>query len=251
MAMVPDPGSRGNTPQHLRYLGVETYNGRPMEVYRDHRGQMYGRPLGLTTHRHGLRDGGTVVGQQHSARVDPNGKHLKATYVELSEGDHGISQTLKRMKKLALEGSRHPDVWRISRQLVGTKHPNGKAKVRDQVEEARRLLKYIQTNIRWTPDIGDAETLAAPHRTLEVGAGDCDDVSILLAAMATSLAIPNRLKAIAADSRFPQEYTHVYNELKLNGRWVAAEPSIEGKALGWESPEIYKVMLEDVWTLDE
>jgi hypothetical protein len=221
-----------------------------MDVYEDTRtGKRYGQPTQLQL---GSIPFGRSVQYHHDVLADgPLNKRLKSKYISLSNGDKGIRETLVRMKSLAREGAQHPTVWKVSRTLVGTKHPEGPVPVRDQAGEAQRLLGWVQNNIRWTPDIGYAETLAGPWRTIEVGSGDCDDSSITLGALATSIGIPNRFKAIAANRDYPDEYTHVYNEMKLNGRWVAADPSIQGVPLGWESPQIFKVMTEDVWTTDD
>jgi hypothetical protein len=226
----------------MRFLGNFHVNGVLSEVYEDTQGTRYARPMEATAGDGYMRD---------VLHDGPEHIRMKSKYFELSEGDAGIRETLQRMKGLARKGAHHATVMKVSRSLVGSNHPLGKVPVRDQKGETARLLDWTQKNIRWTPDIGDAETLMAPHRTIQFGAGDCDDSAMVLAALATSIGIPNRFKAIAANEQWPQEFTHVYNELKIGGRWVAADPSVEGMPLGWESPKIFRVMTEDVWTPDE
>jgi hypothetical protein len=169
---------------------------------------------------------------------------VKGRVINLSEGDAGIRQTLELMKNLAIEGTQHGDIWELSRMLVGGDSP---VDVHDTSGEAQRLLKYIQDHLRWTPDTGNAETVAAPWRTLQVRAGDCDDLSTLLASLGVSIGLETRFKAIAANEDFKKEFSHVYVQFKLDGEWVSAEPSIKEVPLGWESPTIYRTMYKNVW----
>jgi len=172
-------------------------------------------------------------------------KPRKARIIPLSSGDKGTRETLLKMKELALAGARHPDIWELSRKTVRG------CPVKDTNCEAQKMLKWIHDNVRWTPDIGNAETVAAPWRTISVGGGDCDDVATLLASMAVSIGMPARFKAIAANPEYKNEFTHVYTELKVGNKWIPAEPSIKGMPLGWESPVIYRKMIQDVWNGEE
>jgi hypothetical protein len=180
--------------------------------------------------------------------ISPNGK-VKRKITKLSGGDKGIKETLDVMKKRAIEGAQHPQIWQLSRLIVGGDNP---CPVRDRECEMHRLLGWTQENIRWTPDIGFAETVAAPWRTLEVRAGDCDDLSTLLASLAVSIGIPARFKAIGANKNSPNDFTHVYIEMKdIDGEWVPAEPSVKEAPLGWESPVITRTMQLGVWNGEE
>jgi hypothetical protein len=170
--------------------------------------------------------------------------NVRGKVVKLSEGDAGIRQTLELMKGLAIEGTQHGDIWHLARMLVGGDSP---CDVHDQSCEAQRLLSYVQNSLRWTPDTGNAETVAAPWRTLEVRAGDCDDLSTLLASLGVSIGLETRFKAIAANPDFKKEFSHVYVEFKVGDEWVSAEPSIKEVPLGWESPTIYRTMHKNVW----
>lgn len=186
-----------------------------------------------------------VVPTDNIKGIRPSGKVKQRTYA-LKDGDAGIVQTLERMKKLALQDTEHPQIWELSRKIVGGPNP---CPVRDRQCEMGRLLHWVQENIRWTPDIGPSETVARPVRTMGVLAGDCDDVSILLGSLGISIGIPTRFKAIAANQAFPEDFTHVYVQFRdKDGQWVSAEPSVKGSPLGWESPIILREMTYDVWT---
>lgn len=93
---------------------------------------------------------------------------------------------------------------------------------RDERERARALLRWTHDNITFVPDPYRAELFQAPHVTLELGAGDCDDHASLLGAMMTSVGIRTRLVA----SGFGGRLTHVFPGVFLGGRWVAADSTL-------------------------
>jgi Transglutaminase-like superfamily len=55
----------------------------------------------------------------------------------------------------------------------------------------------VRDQIRYTSDVVDTETLQPPALTLSRGYGDCDDQSMLLAALLMSIGIPAVFCAIA------------------------------------------------------
>lgn len=188
----------------------------------------------------GMTPLGSAQVRKHNGRK--YGK-VRGRAMKLADGDAGTRQTLELMKTLALEGTQHGDIWQLSRELVGGSNP---VEVHDQASEAQRLLSYVQ-ELRWTPDTGHAETVAAPWRTLQVRAGDCDDLSTLLASLGVSIGLETRFKAIASNPDFKQDFSHVYLQFKIGDQWISAEPSIKGVPLGWESPTIFRTMTKNVW----
>jgi hypothetical protein len=120
---------------------------------------------------------------------------------------------------------------------------------RDYKGQAAALLKWVQDNIYYVnePD----ERLQEPTYTLRVRYGDCDDMAILLYAMARSVRLPARL-VISGRSRsgrkmryhqgeanYPRDvsWSHIY--LQIGDRpygtpqWIYAEPTMK-VPLGWD-----------------
>ena len=54
---------------------------------------------------------------------------------------------------------------------------------KDRLGEACALFRWVQKNVRYTRDILNLELLHTPRRMLELLAGDCDDMTILLGSM--------------------------------------------------------------------
>jgi hypothetical protein len=128
---------------------------------------------------------------------------------------------------------------------------------RDYRCQADRILTWVKKNITFVPDpVSEAgadqrflgmnpstdqvaegiEMVQAPMRTLERRAGDCDCIGTLIAALAMSLGIPAQYVTIKSDMRRPEEFSHVYPRLLVNGVWLAADPTVPSSVLGWEPP---------------
>lgn len=117
--------------------------------------------------------------------------------------------------------------------------------------QARALFGYVRDNIYYMSDPDEVETVRFPLQTLQLGAGDCDDKSLLLAALASSVGFKTRFAAwrLGADP-IP---THVSAQLLVNGMgWQNAEVipiDADGNGasdLGWQPPDATFVRLAHV-----
>lgn len=96
--------------------------------------------------------------------------------------------------------------------------------------EVRALFDFVQNNIRYVRDVNGVETIQTPLKTLEYGAGDCDDKSTLLAAMLESLGHETRFHAMGFR---PGNVEHVLLEVNIPGKgWVPLETT-EPVKMGW------------------
>jgi transglutaminase-like putative cysteine protease len=64
---------------------------------------------------------------------------------------------------------------------------------KDRWAEVCALFHWVRNNVRYTRDIFRVELLHTARRMLELRAGDCDDMTILLGAMLVSTGHPVRL----------------------------------------------------------
>jgi len=120
------------------------------------------------------------------------------------------------MAKLADEGSREISVRSKAIELTRG------LKQKDFAGEAKACLEFCRDDIRYVRDILHVETLHTPEWVLKIGAGDCDDKSILLGAMLASIGHPVRFIAAAF---FPGQYSHVWTQDLIYGKWVDLEPT--------------------------
>lgn len=55
---------------------------------------------------------------------------------------------------------------------------------RDDLCELQAIFEFVKRNIRYTGDITDKDTFQTAWRTMQMGGGDCDDMSVLNAVLA-------------------------------------------------------------------
>lgn len=113
------------------------------------------------------------------------------------------------------------------------------APAKDRMAEINALFRWVQKNIRYTRDIFRVELLHTPRRMLELRAGDCDDMTILLGSMLLSTGHPVRLALTGFRASRPHVYTHIYPEVQVHGRWVACDATMPHR-LGWAPPARWK-----------
>jgi transglutaminase-like putative cysteine protease len=110
---------------------------------------------------------------------------------------------------------------------------------KDRWGEVCALFHWVRDNIRYTRDIFRVELLHTPRRMLELRAGDCDDMTILLGAMLMSTGHPVRLALTGFRPHKPHVYTHIYPEVSVRGKWVALDATMN-KPIGWAPPALWK-----------
>ncbi|RZB29446.1 MAG: hypothetical protein AEth_01174 [Candidatus Argoarchaeum ethanivorans] len=87
---------------------------------------------------------------------------------------------------------------------------------------AEAIYAWVRDNIAYVNDPA-GEYFQPPVRTMEVGAGDCDDQSILLAAMLGSIGFEPILVIL------PE---HVYIELRMGEKQMPMDPTASNTAFG-------------------
>lgn len=108
-----------------------------------------------------------------------------------------LATTLRTMKRFISDGSKDPRLIKWARDLCAdlpdrrTVHPE-----LQDVLQIRRVWEWVNANIRYVHDPQDLENgnvegelLAMPEATLNHGAGDCDDMTILVGALLAALGI--------------------------------------------------------------
>jgi transglutaminase-like putative cysteine protease len=105
------------------------------------------------------------------------------------------------------------------------------------MHEIDSVFNYVKDNIEFRGENG--ETLQAPRVTLELGAGDCDDQSMLASAMLKWLGYATRFRTISLSSS-PEEFSHVYAEVrdKQTGQWIPLDTTVERAYPGWQPEQV-------------
>lgn len=114
---------------------------------------------------------------------------------------------------------------------------------KDRFGEVCAVFDWVRRNIRYTRDIFQVELLHTARRMIELKAGDCDDMTILLGAMLMSTGHPVRLILAGFRPNKPHVYSHIYPEVTVRGRWIALDATMP-KPVGWAPPAPWKRVCE-------
>lgn len=161
----------------------------------------------------------------------------------LLEGERGTAQTIHLMRRLIDQALNDPQFVRFAIDLVRN------VPAYDDYGEVFSLFTWVQGHIRYTKDPVTKEKLTPPMEFLKLRAGDCDDIAMLLGALAIALGYPARLVTVAANPDYPQEFSHVYTEVEVpagSGRWVAVDAARPGSEFGREPTVVFR---KKAWSL--
>ncbi len=159
----------------------------------------------------------------------------------LLSGDAGVAQTVALMRRLIDRATKDPRVNRLAIEIL----KNSGAPQHDPLAEAQAVYAWVHSNIRFVNDPVDTagdpkETLRPADAILEIGAGDCDDFTILMSSLLQNIGLATRIVTVASDPRDPSQFTHVYPEVDIDGQWVPVDAARPGAAFGLAPSRIYR-----------
>lgn len=156
----------------------------------------------------------------------------------IPKGYLGTQTTLKHIQALIRAGAKDFYVRQKAIDILLAKAVAPK----DYLGEIKALFEWVQHNVRYTKDPFRVEVLHSARRLLELRAGDCDDMTILLGSMLEAIGHPVRLIIIGPDPRRPQLFSHIYLEAYYNGRWIPLDATMP-HAMGWEPHTFVKQVI--------
>jgi transglutaminase-like putative cysteine protease len=151
-------------------------------------------------------------------------KPMTATLQAIPDGKAGTVATLKIMRQVAKAGKVSMPVRNMALSLISD------LPQKDWFNELRLIHRFVRDQIRYVKDIRGVETVQTPDVTLSLKAGDCDDKSVLLAAMLEAIGHPTRFVAVGFK---PDDFAHVYVESRIGTAWIPLETT-EPVEVGWE-----------------
>lgn len=158
---------------------------------------------------------------------------------KVPRGTAGTLATARLIAGLILDGAKD---FYVRQKAIQIFRASG-VRVKDRLGEVRALFHWVQHNIRYTRDIFRVELLHSARRMLELKAGDCDDMTILLGAMLVSTGHPVRLVLAGFRPHKPHVYSHIYPEVNVRGRWVPIDATMR-RPIGWAPPALWKRVCE-------
>lgn len=148
--------------------------------------------------------------------------------LRIPSGFAGTRQTAAHVARLIREGA--SDFY-VRQKAIDILFARGVAP-KDSIGEIDALFRWVQRNVRYTKDPFQVELLHAARRMLELKAGDCDDMTILLGSFVKATGHPVRLVLTGPDGRRPDVYSHIYLEAGHQGHWIPLDATMPF-GMGW------------------
>jgi transglutaminase-like putative cysteine protease len=158
---------------------------------------------------------------------------------QIPKGYAGTRRTVAYMRRLIQQGAKDFYVRQKAIDILFERAIQPK----DYLHEISALFQWVQRHIRYTKDPFRVEVLHSARRMLELRAGDCDDMTILLCALLQSIGHPVRIVLSGFDPHRPRLFTHVYLEANYRGRWIPLDPTMPF-SLGWAPPAAYRKVFQ-------
>jgi hypothetical protein len=141
-----------------------------------------------------------------------------------------MKDTLRAMQTAAHKGKKSLRVRRLA-ELITAGIAQG-----DYASEVLALYYWVCRNIRYIRDIDGVEFIKEPDQVIATGAGDCDDMATLLAALLMAAGNPVRF-AIAGFKPGRPNFSHVYVEVMTPHGPVTIDP-----VANRDTPKMLKTM---------
>jgi hypothetical protein len=114
---------------------------------------------------------------------------------------------------------------------------------RNDLCEIELIWNFIVRNCRYVFDTTDVDVFTTAQLTLEAGGGDCDDMTVLFAALLKSVGFQVRARVISTRDN-PHEWVHIYPMVGIPkdspSKWLPLDCTVTGALPGWEYENIAK-----------
>ncbi|HEX75947.1 MAG TPA: transglutaminase domain-containing protein [Dehalococcoidia bacterium] len=134
---------------------------------------------------------------------------------EISEGIAIIDESLEKLQTEQMLGAVkvYTYIFKINTESVRDLTIRIVEDAASDKEEITHIFNYVRDNIKYIKDPRytqlDFDYIQSPSQTLDRGAGDCDDHSVLLASLLESVGYSTRLCFVDTDGKEPLEADHM------------------------------------------
>lgn len=158
------------------------------------------------------------------------------------DNDSLTAMTINRMKDLSARSVASPHLREVVWELGCQNTSDGVVRAKLVFDWIRRNMRFVQDYVlghKWLGDWDramDCEVLVSPDLmvTMDRMEGDCDDFAMMGMALLSICDVAAVFVTIKGDPRFHDEWSHVYLECMLGGKWIPFDASY-GRYLGWET----------------
>lgn len=158
----------------------------------------------------------------------------------IPDGPAGTRETLKAMRDQVQADKSDSWVRDFAQSIVRD------VPAKDWLGEIVTVFDWVQTNIRYSLDTNNLEVIQAPHVTLTLGYGDCDDFVCLLCGLLEALGHQTYICALGFDPT--ENYSHVIALCAGAGGETGLIPldATENQPAGWFPPGASYAMIAPI-----
>ena len=203
------------------------------------------KPVGSCRCKTAMGFAGDMKSRSGCEQAFPTQRHTSAPFTppkislgHIPAGWRGTQKTVEHIQALIRAGAKDFYVRQKAIDILLEKQ----VKPKDYLAEIKALFEWVQQHIRYTKDTFQVEVLHSAKRMLELRAGDCDDMAILLGAMLEAIGHPVRL-ALSGPNPLRQDlFTHIYLEVFHKGRWIPLDATMP-YPMGWAPRTMVKKII--------
>ena len=159
---------------------------------------------------------------------------MRAQTIPLADGDTGTAQTIRAMQQLIEQGKKDPRIHELAARIIA--HCPPEYLPAGEIAAAQAIFNWGLANVRYTPDVDGKETLHSAWDVARLGIGDCDDFTILFNSLFGTIGKKTRIVTIASHGEDPRQFSHVYPEVFVQGRWIPIDAARRSAAFA-KGPE--------------
>lgn len=157
-------------------------------------------------------------------------------------GEVNFSTDQERLDFLAgliEKGSEDSDIYSHTRLILNHRGIESY----DKAGEIRAIGEWVRDNITYRNHITGRDCFQSAKRTMALGSGDCDQVTVLTNSMLASIGIPVAMRIVSMDINKP--YHHIYALAGLrksdalsggpnDNKWIPIDTTNKREPIGWE-----------------
>jgi hypothetical protein len=173
---------------------------------------------------------------------------MSNTVENLDRGVSGTSATLDKMHQLVAQGKLDPTFQKIATWIRTTVPQDRRGKTKDTADA---IFNWVKASGIFQSDPFQIEKIESPIEAMRpiiqarqagtytgpgLFVGDCDTFAIVTATLGGILGFQYAFETAKVDASRPDEFSHVWTALLVDGDWYPLDSSTPGAYPGWRPP---------------